>query len=285
MKKILTLAISLFCTYGMMGCSTASPDAGHQAVWVEKPVFLGHGGVDPDPVTAGREYGAFSSDAIDVNMQPQRVDMEFDDMMTKSGVPVSFHVLFVIQVTDSVKLVKNYGVDQDVEGKTSAGECKNSWNRVMDSQINQLVRDTIKQYDMNDIAISQTSVDQATANIVQGASKIVQSSGMPISLLSVNVGRIMPPDAVSHQRIETASQEQRVITMQQTKLAEDARKAAEESRAAADNAYREEMQLSPEQYVQLQNIQMEQNVCGHQGSNCTFFVGGSAIPTIDAGKK
>jgi SPFH domain / Band 7 family len=266
MKKRLALTLmgALFAI-GMAGCTTASPDAGHQAVWVEKPVFFGHGGVDPTPVTTGKQYGAVSSDAVDVTMQPQRIDMEFDDMMTKSGVPVSFHVLFVFQVEDSVKLVQGFGVD-------SNGEAKGAWTRVVDPQINQLVRDTVKAYEMQDIALSQISVDAASASIKDGTLSIVKSTGLPITMLSVNVGRILPPDAVKNQRIETAAQEQRVITMQQTKLAEDARKLAEESRAAADNAYKQQMGLSPEQFVEMSRIQMQEKVCSNGG--CTFILGG-----------
>lgn len=281
MKFIKMLGISVLAVmsmYGMSGCSVATPDAGHQVVWVEKPMFFGHGGVDQLPVTAGREYGAFTSDAIDVNMQPQRVDMEFDDMMTKSGVPVSFHVLFVFQVKDAVKLVSGYGVDKDTS------EAKGAWNRVMDAQINQLVRDAVKGYDMQDIAISQTAVDAVSSQITKGTYSIAASTGLPISLLSVNVGRILPPDAIKHQRIETAAQEQRAITMQQTKLAEDQRKAAEQSRAAADNAYREAMQLSPDQFLQLERIKMQRDVCSHEKS-CTFFIGGGASPVLDVGRK
>lgn len=276
--KFVCLA-AVLCIVSMFaaGCSTAAPDAGHQVVWVEKPIFAGHGGVDPNPVTTGQEYGAISSTPVDVEMRPERVDMEFDDMMTKSGVPVSFHVLFVFQVTDSVKLVSGYGVD------AGTGEAKGAWNRVMDSQINQLVRDAVKAYEMQDIAISQTAVDAVSRQITEGTYKIVGTTGLPIRLLSVNVGRILPPDAIKNQRIETAAQEQRAITMQQMKLAEDQRKAAEQSRASADNAYRQEMQLSPEQFIQLETIKMQDDVCKSGNAKCTFIVNGSkSTPLLDA---
>ena len=80
--RIAALVAMIIVMYGLTGCSVANPDAGHQQVWVEKPWFFGHGGVDQEPVMPGRSYGAITSDAIDVDMYPQRVDMEFDDMMT-----------------------------------------------------------------------------------------------------------------------------------------------------------------------------------------------------------
>jgi hypothetical protein len=86
----------------------------------------------------------------------------------------------------------------------------------------------------------------------------------------VTLGRANPPDAIKHQRIATAEQEQRVNTERQRKLAEDMRRGSEESRAVADNAYREAMRLSPEQFLQLEQIKMLHDVCG--GGKCSFEV-------------
>ena len=264
---------------GLTGCTVAAPDAGHQVVWVEKPLLFGHGGIDPQPVTTGRSYGAITSQAVDVNMLPERIDMEFDDMMTKSGVPVSFHVVATFRIIDSVKLVSQFGADIDDKGTWGF------WTRNLDQPIRTAVRDSVKQRDMNEIAISQTAADAVGLEVAAAAIKIVQQSGVPILVTELNVGRVNPPDAVKDQRIATAQQEQRAITEQQTKLAEDQRKAAETSRAQADNAYRQAMDLSPQQFIELQRINMQRDVCNHQGANCTFFIGGNVTPVLDAGKK
>jgi hypothetical protein len=275
--------IAIFAVVGLLavplltGCSVASPDAGHEAVWVEKPMIVGHGGINPIPVTTGRSYGWLTSNAIDVNMQPQRVDMEFDDMMTSSGVPVSFHVVAQFKVTDAVKLVSAFGADRDSDGKWGF------WDRNMDQPLRTAVRDSVKKRDMQEMAISQTAADAVGAEVSTAANQLVQSLGVPIVFTTINVGRVNPPDAIKNQRIETAAQEQRAITMQQTKLAEDQRKMAEQSRASADNAYREAMQLSPDQFLQLERIKMQRDVCEHAA--CTFFIGGGPVPTVDAGKR
>ena len=277
MKNLFLLLLSSAALLGMAGCSVASPDAGHQAVWVEKPILFGHGGEDKSPVLTGREFGAPTSQAIDVNMLPQRVDMEFDDMMTKSGVPVSFHVVATFAITDSVKLVSRFGADYDDKGGWGF------WNRNIDQPLRTAVRDSVKQRDMQEMAISQTAADAVGSEVSAAAIKIVQQTGVPILFSAINVGRVNPPDAIKNQRIETAAQEQRAITEQQTKLAEDQRKAAEQSRAAADNAYRQAMQLSPDQFLQLERIKMQRDVCAH-GTTCTFFIGGGASPVIDVGR-
>ena len=271
------LLISALCV--LVGCNTASPDAGHEAVWVEKPVFFGHGGIDPTPIKTGREYGAVSSDAIDVSMLPQRVDLEFDDMMTKTGVPVSFHVVGTFKVIDSVMMVTKFGADRDDKGNWGF------WNRNIDQPIRTAVRDSVKQRDMQEMAISQTAADVVGAEVRAAAIKIVASTGVPIVFTDMNVGRVSPPDAIKNQRIETAAQEQRAITEQQRKLAEDQRKEAERSRAAADNAYREAMQLSPDQFLRLETIKMQDQVCGQYGkATCTFLMGGGVSPVLGVGK-
>lgn len=283
MFKLCSVALAtVIVMCGMTGCTVAAPDAGHQVVWMEKPLIFGHGGVDQTPVMAGREYGAITSDAIDVNMLPQRADLEFDDMMTKSGVPVSFHVVAQWKVTDPVKLVSQFGADvkYDKDGTPDWGW----WDRNIDQPFRTAVRDSVKQRDMQEMAISQSAADAVGREVWTAANQIVQQQGLPIQFLAINVGRVNPPDAIKNQRIETAAQEQRAITEQQTKLAEDQRKAAEQSRAAADNAYREAMQLSPDQFLQLERIKMQRDVCAH-GTTCTFFIGGGAVPTIDTGRK
>jgi hypothetical protein len=92
----------------------------------------------------------------------------------------------------------------------------------------------------------------------------------------MTVGKANPPDAIKNQGVETATQEQRIQTEKQTKLAEDQRMMAEQSRASADNAYREAMHLSPEQFIQLETIKMQARVCGDQGkASCTFIQNGA----------
>lgn len=261
--RIATVLSLLF----LAACSAAAPDAGHEAVWVMKPWIFGHGGVAPDPVKTGREYGALSSLAIDVDMRPQRVDMEFDDMMTATGVPVNFHVVVTFHVTDSVKLVAKYG--------------DAFWANNIDQPLRTAVRDSVKRREMQEMAISQSAADEVGAEVRAAALKILEMSGVPIEITDLNVGRINPPDAIKNQRIETAAQEQRAITEQQRKLAEDQRKMAEASRAAADNAFREAMQMTPEQYLRLETIKMQLEVCGPNGkSTCTFIIGTSPVQTL-----
>jgi len=146
--KLCAVAVLLMA---LVGCSTWAPNAGHEIVLVKKPYFFGHGGVDPEPVKTGRSFGAISTDGIDVNMQPEKYDIEMDDMMTSDGVPITFHTIMVLRVVDSVTLVTKFGPE---------------WykNNVMEPY-KTMVRQAVKKHPMNETAISTSALEAIDAEI------------------------------------------------------------------------------------------------------------------------
>ncbi len=269
-RLVIGLAVAFVIAYAV-GCKSFAPNAGHEIVMVRKPIFFGHGGVAPDPVKTGRTYAAISTEGIDVNMQPQKFETELPDTMTSDGVPILFHAIMVLKVTDSVSLIKNFGPDW--------------YSNNLEEPFKTMVRQSVRKRGMNETAISTTALDQIDAEIHDQLIAFIQQKSLPIELVTMTVGRANPPDSVKNQRIETATQEQRIQTEQQRKLAEDQRAAAETSRAKADNAYREALGLSPQQFIQLETIKMQQAVCGETGkATCTFIQSG-AVPTYDLSKK
>lgn len=242
----------------LAGCSVYAPDAGWEVVMVEKPMFFGHGGVDPDPVRTGLSYGAFTTDGIRVYMQPRKFEVLMPDTMTSDGVPIEFHAIMVLQVTDSVDLIKNFGPYW--------------YTNNIEEPFKTMVRQAVRKRGMNETAISTKALEAIDLEIKNDLTEFLTEKKLPVRLVTMTVGRANPPDAIKHQRIETAAQEQRIQTEMQIKLAEDQRKLAEQARAEADQAYRNGIGLSPEQYVQLKNIEMQARVCADKG--CTFIIGG-----------
>ena len=266
MKFTFVIFIMLFI---LSGCAWTTPGNGQEAVITRYPLLFGHGGLDPTPVTTGRRFIAWTTRSTIVNMQPQRIDLEFDDLMTSDGVPIDFHAVITLQVLDSVKLVRDFSAD---------GNLKNAFTKNLEQPFRTAVRDEVKKHGMNETAITVTASkeidDRATEHII----RIINEKALPVKLIDLSLGRANPPDSVKHQRVETATQEQRVNTEKQRKLAEDQRKMAEESRAAADAAYNAKMSLTPVQYLELQKIQMQRDVCNKGG--CTFLFS-NAIPLVN----
>jgi regulator of protease activity HflC (stomatin/prohibitin superfamily) len=250
------------------GCHAVAPDAGHEAVLIHKPWVFGHGGVNPTPVKTGQTWVAVTTQAVHVTMVPQQHGIHFDDLMSSDGVPLDFDAVVRLQVTDSVSLIQNFGVrwfETNVQAEFA--------NRV---------RQAVRKHGMNETAIQTNAVDAIDAEVSKAMVEYIAQAKLPLRLIDVTVGRANPPDSIKNQRIETAAQEQRANTEKQRKLAEDQRKEAEQARAASDNAYRNALGMSSEQFIQLEAIHAQREICLKGG--CTLIMGGST-PLVNVGSR
>jgi hypothetical protein len=84
------VAVTATLMAALAGCNSVTPDAGHEVVLVEKPMLFGRGGVDPQPVRAGRTFVAATTQGIDVNMQPVAYQQDLPDTMTATGFRSAF---------------------------------------------------------------------------------------------------------------------------------------------------------------------------------------------------
>lgn len=255
MNKTIMIMALLMAT----GCSIASPDAGTEVVLVAKPLIFGHGGVDPTPITTGTTYIALTTDQIPIVITPETYPLDLDDMMTGDKVPLDFHAIVRTKVTNTPTLVSKFGT---------------GWfNNNVAPEFAKFTRDAVKRYGMNDVVGDPAIGSMIDEEITNALRAHVKGIELPVEIMAVTLGRANPPDAIKDQRVQTAQQEQRVITESKRKLAEDSRLEAERSRARADNAYRQDMQLNPQQFLELERIKMQHEACTVQG--CTFIIGGS----------
>lgn len=260
-KYFLPLLAGLALVTG--ACTNVKPDAGEEAVLVKKPMVFGHGGVDDTPVTTGRSFAALTTDAIYVNMKPIQAHVEFQDLMSREGIPLDFDAVIRMQVTDSVKLIENFG--------------EKWYSTNVEAEFRNRVRQAVRKHGMNETAISTTAIEAIDREVTARMENYLKQTNIPVKLLQVTVGKANPPDAVRHQRENSAAEEQRLNTEQMTQKAEVARKQAQIAKAAADNAYRQEMNLSPAQFVELERIKMQREACASKGRSCTFVVGDAGV--------
>lgn len=245
------------------------PGAGQEIVLVEKPMIFGHGGVVSEPVKTGRQYTWWTTTGEVVEMRPQQFSLHFEDFMSSDGVPLDFDAVIRIQITDSVSLIRDFGP---------------SWYDLnVKAEFANRVRQAVRKHGMNETAINTKAIEAIDDEVSAEMEKYLVSAKLPVKLIQMTVGKANPPDSIKNQRVETATQQQRVLTERERKLAEDSRLKAEQSRAAADNAYRQEMQLSPDQFLALETIKMQRDVCA-KGGTCTFFIGGNVTPVMDVKK-
>lgn len=276
MNKLLIALALVWASLFIGACSYANPDAGEQAVLVRKPWFFGHGGVDPTPVTTGTQIIAWSTDEVRVPVTPIAFSIGFDNMMPKDGIPLDFHTTVRMQVIDAPTLVRDWnGAAVNEEGEPS-----NAWFWANISPVfSNMVRQEVKNFTMQQLAFEGAAVDQIDQRVTGQLNAFIRKNKMPVRLLSVTVGRAIPPGEILDQRTETAEQQQREKTMEAQQKAEEARKGAELARAEADNAYRVQMQWTPEQLIETKRIEMLRQACA-QGT-CIF---GGATPIVNTGK-
>lgn len=263
--KHITIAAALM----LSACGYASPDAGQVGVATKQPWFFGSGGVSDAPIATGSSLVASSTHVDYIPITPLSFDVPFDNMMPSNGIPLDFHTTVRMQITDPVELVKHW----NGAAKDDKGELAHSWfYGTIEPIYSNLVRQEVKNFDMSSLAFTGAAIDQIDAKVTGQLNSFIAKNKMPVRLLSVTIGRATPPQEILDQRTETAAQQQRELTMVAQQKAEEARKGAEAARAQADNAYRSEMQLSPEQYVELKKIEMQRVACSH--GTCIF--GGAA---------
>jgi hypothetical protein len=268
MKKMIALSALLLTA----GCHYASIDAGEAGVTQQHPWFFGHGGVGDDVIQPGTAMVAWSTDVNHISVTPTAFEVQFDNLMPSNSIPLDFHTVVRMQVTDPVDLVKNWnGAAVDKDGNPSDYWF---WGTIQPIYVN-MIRQEVKKYDMNQLALTGEAVDAVEATVTKRLDAYIKQNKMPVKLLSITLGKAGLPDEILAQKTETAAQGQRILTMEAQKQAEDARKLAEQSRAEADNAYRSQMSLSPEQFVELKRIEMQEKACVR--GTCIF---GNGTPLI-----
>ena len=267
MKKLILIA-----TMMLAGCGYASVDAGEEGVLVYRPWFFGHGGIDSTPITTGSTVVASSTEVHNIPITPLAFNINFDDIMPNNGIPLDFQTTVRLQITDSVAIVR----DWNGAHKNAEGVLDHLWFHANVSQeYGKIVRAAVRRHDLNSLAMTGTAVEAVDQEVNRNLAAYLRRIRLPVRLLGVTVGRAHPPQAILNQRTETAAQEQRQQTEAAGEAAEITRRRREQARAEADNAYRMQMGMSPEQFVELERIKMQQQACAR--GTCIF---GNATPIV-----
>lgn len=250
----------LACTAALSACSYVSTEPNEEKVLNAKPWFFGSGGVQDTPVR-GTSVVAWSTDAIPVNMQPEQHGIELNDLMTSDGVPLDFDASVVTQVTDSVSLVRRFGLKW--------------YDNNIRTEVLSYVRDAVKKHGMNETAITSTAAAAIDNEVSTRLEAYLAKNKFPVRLVRFTIGRANPPDSVKNQRIATAAEQQRALTFVSAVKAEEQRALSEAKRAKADQAYKEGMGLSSDQYMEKLKLETLAQVCGNK--NCTFVQAGTPL--------
>lgn len=255
------------CWFAFMHTETVEP--GHHGVIVDKPYFWGHEGVRKDPLVEGRILLWRTSEMKSVRMTPQSIPVKVDDYSSSDNILLDFESTIQFRVINAASLVNDFG---------------DGW---FDNNIKQqylaIVRDAIKKRTMTAMMSDTKTAKDIDDEVTTGLQALIKEAKLPIVLLGVSMGRAKPNEAVLLQMNETAAQQQRQKTLVAATLAEIDRKKEQVAKAEADNAYRNAMGLSPDMFIQLEQIKRYAAACEKAGNVCV--IGSSSNPVMVNGGK
>lgn len=249
---------SLLCA-----CTVVSPDPGQQAVLVDKPVFFGKGGIRLDDVREpGRTYAWWTTSAVYVDVTPQTVQVAFDDFSSSDNILLDFSTQIQYRITAPALLLSGFGQD---------------WfkNNVA-SQYAAIVRDQVKRYDMTRMMSDPDTARKIDDAVTESVRALVKEQRLPIQIQNITLGRARPNTDVLQQMNLTAAQQQRVKTLVEATTAERQREQEQVAKADADNAYRNRMGLTPEQYLASQIAEINAEACA-KAQACYMVPSGTSV--------
>lgn len=247
----------------LAGCHAITTEPGTETVLVDNPWVVGHGGVRDETQKPGMSWYWWSTTGVAVPVTPIKYDEPLDHLATADNNFINYASYFVLQWRDPAYHVKNFGYAKWYENN-------------LKEQYRTIVRDVTKRFPMTSIMTDPATLNSIETEIAAQFRKHIETTGLHVNLINVNMGKALPDAPVIAEMNNTAAQQQRKKTEIQRKLAEDSRLQAEQSRAAADNAYRESMRLDAAQFVQLESIKRYSDAC-RENKSCVIVQGNAPV--------
>lgn len=223
------------------GCSAfdrVKTEAGTETVVTDTPLFFGKGGVRPETLKPGAEWIWSTTKRDVVNPKPVMIPVTIDDFVSEDNILLDFDASVTVQVTDWPTMIRLYG--------------EQWWKNNLERPYQAMVREQVKQKSMKAMMSDVTAAKEVDDNLTKNLTDKVAELKMPVRILEISLGKAKPNAKILEQMNETAAQQQRLLTLEQARLAEVKRKEEQTAKAEADNAYRNTIGLSAEEYVRLQ---------------------------------
>lgn len=265
LKKIFA-SIVLLASVALSGCSE-TVDAGFVGV-LERHPYIGKGGVDTEVYKGGDRYFISPTSIMHIyDIKPIQKEESFNDLATINSTPVDFKAVVRYEIIPEKAFVYH----------ESFGNSMYENNLKKDFQ--NMLRDFARQHTVKELTTKQSVTDSGEDAVYKKMADIVVTKGIPVRILAVTIGAIMPPDEVLAETARTEAQIQRALTENSRAAAETQRKSAETNKALADKEYMTQMNMTPEQYLKGREIEIQKEIVEvvkkKDNVNMLVVVGGS----------
>lgn len=266
MFKRLMACLTLTCMTLLTGCGSEVVEPGFVGVLVKNPYLFGDNGVDSQVYTEGRHYIALSSNMVMYSTQPRQQEESFNDISTVNSTPVDF------------KAIIRYQIIPEKANELHPRFGQNFYETNLKKDFQNMLRDFARSHTVKELTTQQTVTDDGERQVYNRMVAIIKEKQIPITIMAVTIGAIMPPEEVLAETARTEAQTQRALTETSRALAEAKRADAESKKAIADKAYMSEMNMTPAEYLTSRRIEIEKemvdSVKGNKNVNILFTIGG-----------
>lgn len=249
MKKFYFIFGLIFSMLTLSSCDICTVDGGEEGVFIKKPWFFGDGGVDTQALTNGSEWKVWSTDYVVYSVINTKYTENFDDVATDETTPVDMdaHLFLRIKSGKSPILHMNYG--------------QNWYNNNIKEIFRKYIKDFVSRYDMITLVSEREIYDdiepvikQQMINYINELSAVKE---FPIEVVQVVVDKAKPNEGVREELNNTAIYMQQKNTQQMKQDMEIARRETERLRALADKEYQNTMGFTPQQFIMLRALELE----------------------------
>jgi regulator of protease activity HflC (stomatin/prohibitin superfamily) len=149
------------------------------------------------------------------------------------------------------------------------------WKNNLERPYFSSVREEIKHRSMKDMMSSTVAGKEVDDALTKALEAKVAELKLPVRIVEINLGRAKPNAKILEQMNDTAAEQQRLLTLEQSRLAEVKRAEQQNAKAIADNAYRNKIGLNVSEFVQLQLADKQIDAC-RAAKECVLLPPGTA---------
>lgn len=222
-------------------------DAGTQTVVVDTPMFFGQGGMRAEPLQPGSTWIWKTTKTYVVDPKPMVVAVPIDDFVSQDNILLDFESTVTLRVTNWPDMIQRFGAEW--------------WKNNLHRPYVTAVRTQVKQNSMSGLMSNIDVSARVDAALTKALEDKVKELGMPAQVIDINLGKAKPNQTILAQMDATATQQQRLLTLEQSRLAEVKRAEEQKAKADADNAYRNQIGLNVNEFVQLQLADKQIQAC------------------------
>ena len=239
MKKIILLIIMMLLGYFFL-IKRTSVDVGMEAVVIKKPWFWGEAGIEKNIIKTGTIWSVASTEVKLISLKAFNIDDSFTELFTSEGIPMELNISLVFKnkKEGAILLVEKFGDSEE-------------WYKDMLSKpLQNSLEIAVKKRTFEEITKNSDTLKEIKQDIVFGVKDFLQKQAIPVELLDITFGKIVPPKLIVQMVIDGEVQKEKL-------KAQLLRKKVQEANAQADRAYMLKMNMSPREYLKMKQIELE----------------------------